>query len=64
MLFVAPYMPGASVEEREAAYANVRQLIAVLVRINERLRHDGEKVDSPESDSCARFEEPGGVRNI
>jgi hypothetical protein len=57
-LFIDRYMPGASAEEREAAYTNVRRLIAVLVRIDERLRREGEKADSPESDSYDRFKEP------
>lgn len=57
-LFIDRYMPGASAEEREEAYQNVRQLITVLVRINERLRRESEEVDSPESQACGRVEEP------
>lgn len=37
MFFVDRYMPGASVEEREAAHENVRRLVAVLLRINDRI---------------------------
>ena len=55
-LFVDRYMPGASAEEREDAYQNVRHLIAVLVRINERLRRKGDSDDSRESEGCGRVE--------
>ena len=57
-VFIDRYMPGASAEEREEAYQNVRQLVAVLVRINNRLRREAQERDSPESDSCARFKSP------
>jgi len=56
LIFVDRYMPGASTEERETAYQNVRQLVAVLVRINNRLRREAQECDSPEYDSCDRFE--------
>ncbi len=56
MLFIDRYMPGASAEDRELAYGNVRQLVAVLVRINERLRCESKERDSRESDSCDRVE--------
>lgn len=58
MLFVDRYMPGASTEEREEAYGNVRQLIAVLVRINERMVREQSERDSRESDSRDRVELP------
>ncbi len=48
-IFIDRYMPGASQEEREAAYQNVERLIAVLVRINDRLER--EERDSHESGS-------------
>lgn len=54
-VFVERYMPGASADEREAAYQSVLQLVAVLVRVNERMIREA---DSPESDSCGRFSEP------
>ncbi len=48
-LFIDRYMPGASEEAREEAYANLRALVALLVRIDERLAlEDRERHDSPE----------------
>jgi hypothetical protein len=47
-IFIDRYMPGASMAEREEARANVRRLVAVLVRIDERLcREVGGDIDSP-----------------
>jgi hypothetical protein len=54
-IFIGRYMPGASEEEREDARQNVQRLIAILVRINDRV---GRESDSRESDSWGRFEEP------
>lgn len=48
MLFVNRYLPDASPEEKEDAYQNVKDLIAVLVRINARLR-------TQPSEECTRF---------
>lgn len=49
-LFVDRYMPKASEEAREEAYANLRALVALLVRIDERLAiEDRERHDSRES---------------
>jgi len=43
-------MPTATEEAREEAYANLRALVALLVRIDERLASEGdEKTDSLES---------------
>jgi hypothetical protein len=36
-LFIDRYMPKATEEAREEAYANLRALVALLVRIDERL---------------------------
>jgi hypothetical protein len=36
-LFIDRYMPRATEEARDAAYANLRALVALLVRIDERL---------------------------
>jgi len=47
--FIDRYMPGASEEAREEAYANLTALVALLVRIDERLAlEDQERHDSPE----------------
>lgn len=47
-LFIDRYMPNASEEAREEAYANLRALVALLVRIDERLAlEDQERHDSP-----------------
>lgn len=54
-VFIDRYMPGASEEEREAARQNVQRLVAVLIRINDRI---GRERDSRDSDSCGRFEGP------
>lgn len=49
-LFIDRYMPTATEEAREEAYANLRALVALLVRIDERLASEGEeKTDSLES---------------
>lgn len=48
-LFLDRYLPGASEAEREEAYENLRGLIALLVRIDERLvREERERTDSRE----------------
>jgi hypothetical protein len=49
-LFIDRYMPKATEEAREEAYANLRALVALLVRIDERLAlEDQERHDSHES---------------
>jgi hypothetical protein len=49
-LFIDRYMPKATEEAREEAYANLRALVALLVRIDERLAlEDEERHDSRES---------------
>jgi hypothetical protein len=49
-LFIDRYMPRTTVEAREEAYANLRALVALLVRIDERLAlEDQERHDSHES---------------
>ena len=49
-LFIDRYMPKATEEAREEAYANLRALVALLVRIDERLAlEEREKRDSLES---------------
>ena len=49
-LFIDRYMPKATEEAREEAYANLRALVALLVRIDERLAlEDQERHDSRES---------------
>jgi hypothetical protein len=55
-LFIDRYMAGASDKEREEARENMVRFVAVLVRINERLRRERAHSDSPEFDSCDRFE--------
>ncbi len=48
-LFIERYMPKATEEAREEAYANLRALVALLVRIDERLAlEEREKLDSLE----------------
>jgi len=48
-LFIDRYMPKATEEAREEAYANLRALVALLVRIDERLAlEEREKRDSHE----------------
>ena len=48
-LFIDRYMPKATEEAREEAYANLKALVALLVQIDERLaledqeRHDSQK---------------------
>ncbi|MBS1983503.1 MAG: hypothetical protein JST16_04965 [Bdellovibrionales bacterium] len=54
--FIDRYMPGASAVEREAARQNVRNLISVLIRINDRLRREAEG-DSPKGKIHGRFHE-------
>ncbi len=50
MLFVDRYMPGASTDEREKAYENLRSLVALLVEIDERIsREKRTPCDSHES---------------
>jgi hypothetical protein len=49
-LFIDRYMPKATKEAREEAYANLRALVALLVRIDERLAlEERENRDSLES---------------
>lgn len=49
-LFIDRYMPKATEEAREEAYANLRALVALLVRIDERLAmEDEDRHDSHES---------------
>ena len=49
-LFIDRYMPQATEEAREEAYANLRALVALLVRIDERLAlEEQEQRDSLES---------------
>ncbi len=36
-LFIDRYMPNATPQEQEAAYGNLRSLVALLVQIDERL---------------------------
>ena len=46
-LFIDRYMPKATEEAREEAYANLRALVALLVRIDERLAlEEREHLDS------------------
>jgi hypothetical protein len=48
-LFIDRYMPTATDEAREEAYANLKALVALLVRIDERLAlEDQERHDSRE----------------
>jgi hypothetical protein len=49
-LFIDRYMPKATEEAREQAYVNLRALVALLVRIDERLAlEEREQRDSRES---------------
>jgi hypothetical protein len=49
-LFIDRYMPKATEEAREDAYLNLRALVALLVRIDERLAlEEREPFDSLES---------------
>ena len=49
-LFIDRYMPKATEEAREEAYSNLRALVALLVRIDERLALEAQqKGDSRES---------------
>jgi hypothetical protein len=49
-LFIDRYMPQATEEAREESYANLRALVALLVRIDERLAmEERERRDSLES---------------
>jgi len=48
-LFIDHYMPKVTEEAREEAYANLRALVALLVRIDERLAlEERERLDSLE----------------
>ena len=48
-LFIDRYMPKATEEAREEAYANLRALVALLVQIDERLAlEEREQLDSIE----------------
>lgn len=54
-IFIDRYMPGATTAQREEARQNVRNLVAVLVRINARLAQEAKgKSDSPESAGSGR----------
>ena len=58
-LFLDRYMPTATDEEREAAYANLKGLVAVLVEIDDRLaREKWVKSDSRESGEDGRVGGP------
>ncbi len=49
-LFIDRYMPKATEEAREEAYGNLRALVALLIRIDERLALEAQqKDDSRES---------------
>lgn len=49
-IFIDRYMPEATEEAREEAYANLRALVALLVKIDERLAmEERERLDSRES---------------
>jgi hypothetical protein len=49
-IFIDRYMPKATEEAREEAYTNLRALVALLVRIDERLAlEEREQADSLES---------------
>jgi hypothetical protein len=49
-VFIDRYMPKATEEAREEAYVNLRALVALLVRIDERLAiEEQERHDSLES---------------
>jgi hypothetical protein len=64
-IFIDRYMPGATSEQREEARQNVRNLVAVLVRINARLREtERRKSDSPESTEGGRVGIPALEPNI
>lgn len=54
---IEKYMPDATAEAKEEAYQNLRDLVAVLVRINARLARERAIHDSAESDSYARVDE-------
>ena len=54
-IFIDRYMPGANAREREEVRENVRDFVAVLVRINARLALEAEhNSDSPESEGRGR----------
>lgn len=55
-LFVDRYMVGASDEQRAEARENVVQFVAILVRIDARIKRERRSSDSSETDSCGRFE--------
>ena len=46
-LFIDRYMPHATADEREAAHQRLRQLIGVLMRVNDRLARE----ERPRADS-------------
>jgi hypothetical protein len=48
-LFIDRYMPTATHAAREAAYENLRGLIAILVEIDDRLAREARERDSRES---------------
>ena len=50
-VFIDHYMPGASAEEREEAVANLERLVAVLVRIDERLEWEKQNAIRQKPDS-------------
>ena len=55
-IFVDRYMVGASSEQHAEARENVVRFVAVLVRIDARIKRERRSSDSPETDSCGRFE--------
>lgn len=55
--FIDRYMPGASQEERDDAYANLESLIEVLIQIDDRLTREAHNADSRESGGYGRVEE-------
>ena len=56
--FIDRYMPGASAEEREEAYANLESLIEVLSQIDDRLAREARNTDSHDSEGCGRVDVP------
>lgn len=48
-LFLDRYMPSTRDAEREEAYGNLKDLIAIIVEIDDRLRRERRSSDSPES---------------
>lgn len=58
-LFIDRYMPKATEEAREEAYANLRALVALLVQIDERLAlEERERRDRPNPDGAVDSDYP------